>query len=77
MRIAVIGTGKIGGTLGRRWREAGYDVVYGTRGAAGERPGGVPQLPVADALDGADVVLLAVPGLARLRAHRPWLADVG
>ena len=31
MRIAVIGTGHIGGTLGRKWRAAGHDVVYGSR----------------------------------------------
>lgn len=29
MRIAVIGTGHIGGTLGGKWRAAGHDVVYG------------------------------------------------
>jgi 8-hydroxy-5-deazaflavin:NADPH oxidoreductase len=34
MRIAVIGTGNIGGTLGSRWREAGHDVVYGSPGAS-------------------------------------------
>ena len=31
MRIAVIGTGNIGRTLGGRWRAAGHDVVYGSR----------------------------------------------
>ena len=31
MRIAVIGTGHIGGTLGSKWRAAGHDVVYGAR----------------------------------------------
>ena len=28
MRIAVIGTGHIGGTLGQRWQAAGHAVVY-------------------------------------------------
>ncbi|HTS95237.1 MAG TPA: NAD(P)-binding domain-containing protein [Streptosporangiaceae bacterium] len=64
MKIAVIGTGKIGGTLGARWRAAGHDVVYGSRGAAGTGPGGAPVQAVGDALAGADVVLLAVPGRA-------------
>ncbi|HEY6279046.1 MAG TPA: NAD(P)-binding domain-containing protein [Streptosporangiaceae bacterium] len=64
MRIAVIGTGKIGGTLGQRWQAAGHDVVYGSRQGAGEGPGGGPARPAADAVAGADVVLLAVPGRA-------------
>ncbi|MGH3405271.1 MAG: NAD(P)-binding domain-containing protein, partial [Streptosporangiaceae bacterium] len=33
MRIAVIGTGNVGGALGQRWRGAGHDVVYGGRSA--------------------------------------------
>jgi predicted dinucleotide-binding enzyme len=62
MKIAVIGTGKIGGTLGGRWRAAGHDVVYGSRAGAGQGPDGAPLTAVGDALTGADVVLLAVPG---------------
>jgi hypothetical protein len=64
MKIAVIGTGNIGGTLGQRWIAAGHDVVYGSRAATGEGPGGAPQRSVGDALAGAEVVLLAVPGRA-------------
>jgi 8-hydroxy-5-deazaflavin:NADPH oxidoreductase len=62
MRIAVIGKGNIGGTLGSKWRAAGYDVVYGARDGSGEGPGGAPVLGLGAALDGAEVVLLAVPG---------------
>src|SRR5579862_2087067 len=62
MKIAVIGTGNIGGTLGRRWLAAGHDVVYGSRAGAGQGPGGGAQLPVADAIAGAEVVVLALPG---------------
>jgi hypothetical protein len=64
MKIAVIGTGNIGSTLGGRWRAAGHDVVYGSRSGSGEGPGGAPLTSVADALTGADVVVLAVPGPA-------------
>jgi 8-hydroxy-5-deazaflavin:NADPH oxidoreductase len=64
MRIAVIGAGNVGGTLGTRWSAAGQDVVYGTRGGSGEGPGGVPATGVAEAIAGADVVLLAIPGQA-------------
>jgi 8-hydroxy-5-deazaflavin:NADPH oxidoreductase len=34
MKIAVIGKGNIGGSLGSKWRAAGYDVVYGARDAS-------------------------------------------
>jgi 8-hydroxy-5-deazaflavin:NADPH oxidoreductase len=64
MKIAVIGTGNIGGTLGRRWIAAGHEVVYGSRAASGEGPGGAPQMTVGDALADAEVVVLAVPGRA-------------
>jgi hypothetical protein len=64
MRIAVIGKGNIGGTLGGRWTAAGHDVVYGTRGGSGEGPGGAPVRGIGEALEGAAVALLAVPGLA-------------
>jgi predicted dinucleotide-binding enzyme len=64
MKIAVIGTGHIGGTLGQRWHAAGHEVVYGSRAGSGAGPGGAPVMAVADALTGAEVVLLAVPGAA-------------
>ena len=64
MRIAVIGTGNIGGSLGTKWRAAGYDVTFGGRAAAADGPGGAPVVSIPDALAGADVVLLAVPGRA-------------
>jgi 8-hydroxy-5-deazaflavin:NADPH oxidoreductase len=68
MRIAVIGTGNIGGSLGERWRSAGHDVTYAARTVSADGPGGAPVLSVADALADAEVVLLAVPG--------PAVADV-
>jgi 8-hydroxy-5-deazaflavin:NADPH oxidoreductase len=64
MKIAVIGRGKIGGTLGSKWRAAGHEVVYGARHGSGQGPGGAPVRSVSDALKDADVVLLAVPGQA-------------
>ena len=64
MRIAVIGKGNIGGTLGSKWRAAGHDVVYGARDGSGQGPGGAPVRSIGDALEDAEVVLLAVPGQA-------------
>jgi 8-hydroxy-5-deazaflavin:NADPH oxidoreductase len=54
MRIAVLGTGDVGRTLGQALTGAGHDVAYGSRA-----PGSTPA-----ALDHADVVVLAVPGPA-------------
>jgi 8-hydroxy-5-deazaflavin:NADPH oxidoreductase len=64
MRIAVIGKGNIGGTLGSKWRAAGHDVVYGVRDGSGQGPGGAPVRSIGAALKDAEVVLLAVPGQA-------------
>ena len=59
MNIAVVGAGNIGRTLGRKWTAAGHHVVYGVR-----RPGEPDTETVANAVAGADVVMLAVPGAA-------------
>ena len=77
MKIAVIGTGRIGGTLGQRWRAAGHEVTYGSRAGSGTGPGGAPVLPVGEAITSAEVVLLAVPGsavAAAVAAHGAALA---
>src|ERR1700749_2666487 len=62
MRIAVIGKGNIGGSLGSKWIAAGHDVVYGARDGSGPGPGGAPVTSIGDAIEHADVVVLAVPG---------------
>ncbi len=67
MRIAVIGTGNIGGTLGRALARAGHQVTFGTRHAVGDEVSGdtgATAAGVAEALDVAQVVLLALPGPA-------------
>jgi 8-hydroxy-5-deazaflavin:NADPH oxidoreductase len=77
MKIAVIGTGHIGGTLGTRFGAAGYDVAFGASKPRDDGPDGMPVLAAGDALSGADVVLLAVPGQAVpdvLSTHRAALA---
>jgi 8-hydroxy-5-deazaflavin:NADPH oxidoreductase len=60
MRVAVIGAGRIGGTIGGRWEAAGHEVVYGLRDTAKKKGA----KPIADALRSADTVLLAIPGAA-------------
>jgi len=77
MKIAVIGKGKIGGTLGTKWLAAGHEVVYGARDGSGEGPGGAVVRSIGDALGDAEVVLLAVPGGAVtdvVNEHGPVLA---
>lgn len=72
MHIAVIGTGRIGGTLARRWVAAGHTIVLGLRHPGSER--GTELLaelgksatatdPAAAVRDG-EVILLAVPSAA-------------
>lgn len=34
MNISVIGTGNVGGALGKLWTAKGHNVMFGTRGAA-------------------------------------------
>jgi len=63
MRIAVIGTGNIGGTLGAKWRAAGHDVLYGSPNAPGTWPAGAPLRTVATPSAG--------PTWSRWRLRRP------
>jgi len=66
MKVAVIGTGNIGGTLGRAFARAGLDVRIGSRNPAAAASvagdSGARVVIVDEALDSADVVLIAVPG---------------
>jgi len=76
MKIAVIGTGSVGGTLGRRWAELGHDVRFGVRDLADAaakalvaRIKGTARLAsVRDATRDADVVVLATPYAANAAA---------
>jgi hypothetical protein len=67
MNIAVIGTGNIGTTLGAALARSGHQVVFGSRHPDDEVVGagdGTTVTEVATALEGADVVLVAIPGPA-------------
>ena len=52
VKIAVIGRGNVGGTLGRAWSDAGHDVTFGGR------------VDAPAAVGDAEVVVFAVPGSA-------------
>src|SRR5690242_11052676 len=68
LNVAVIGAGNIGGTLGRAFARGGHKVTFGVRdpAAAGAATAvadsGADVAPVAQALVGAEVVVLALPG---------------
>jgi 8-hydroxy-5-deazaflavin:NADPH oxidoreductase len=67
MKIAVIGTGFIGGILGRALAGAGHAVTFGSRHPEDDdvaRDSAASVTSVGDALDGAEAVILAVPGAA-------------
>jgi len=70
VRIAILGVGHVGSTLGRLWHAVGHDVTFAARDAArpqalaAELGARAHAASVADAVAGAEVVLLAVPGPA-------------
>jgi predicted dinucleotide-binding enzyme len=61
MRIAVLGSGRLGGTLASAWAQAGHQVVIGSRSGNRELDG-VAVLTIPDAARDADVVVNATPG---------------
>jgi predicted dinucleotide-binding enzyme len=67
MRIAIIGTGNVGGALARGWARAGREIVLGVRDPndAGVKAlmseTGAKALPPAEAAAGAPIVVLALP----------------
>ena len=68
MEIAVVGTGFMGGVLGGTLARSGNRVTFGSRHPEGEASdlsaGGALVASVAEAIAGADIVILAVPGAA-------------
>ncbi|MBV8929551.1 MAG: NAD(P)-binding domain-containing protein [Mycobacteriaceae bacterium] len=62
MKIAVIGAGSVGGTLGNAWGRRGHDVTYGVRSPNDEKYVALGDVTTNDrAAAGADVVVLATP----------------
>jgi 8-hydroxy-5-deazaflavin:NADPH oxidoreductase len=67
--VAIIGTGDMGDSLGPRFAELGYTVVYGSREPDGEKAQSVVELTGAtarattqrEAAQAGDIVILAVP----------------
>ena len=62
MKITIIGAGNVGQTLGSALRSKGHTVIYGSRDPASHTERNVRS--VAEALIGAEVVILATPWIA-------------
>jgi len=74
MKIAVIGTGNVGSTLGRRWANNGHRVVFCSRSPDSEKVTALVDAAgpnasaagVSEGVAGSDVVVLATPWPATL-----------
>ena len=85
MKIAVLGAGNIGGTMGKKWAAAGHEVFFGVRDETNPKvaallkdiSGKARAGSVANALAFGDVVLVAIPYdavAATVAAHTDRLA---
>jgi 8-hydroxy-5-deazaflavin:NADPH oxidoreductase len=63
MKLAIIGAGSVGATLGRAWQRRGHDVTYGVRNPDDAKYGSLDGEVTsnAKAVNGADVVVLCTP----------------
>jgi predicted dinucleotide-binding enzyme len=75
MKIAVIGAGSVGSTLGSAWRRLGHDVVYGVPQPDAGKYGSLDATVTTNrrAAQEADVVVLRTPW----QATRQAVADCG
>ncbi|HLY30969.1 MAG TPA: NAD(P)-binding domain-containing protein [Ktedonobacterales bacterium] len=72
LQIAVLGAGNIGGALGRKWGAAGHTIVFGLANPTGEKAQALKAdlgekaviKTIAEAIQGAEVVVFAIPGKA-------------
>ncbi len=67
MIIAIVGHGRVGGTLAQRWADRGHHVIVGTRKPADNRVDrltqhpGISSLPIPEAVRMSEVILVATP----------------
>jgi len=61
MRIAVIGAGQLGSALGTRLGSLGHTVLYGVRDPEDPKYAGLEVESLLEAVEGADIIVLAVP----------------
>jgi NADPH-dependent F420 reductase len=68
MKIGIIGTGDVGGTLGKSWRQRKHDVMFGVRNLQSQNVQRLAQIDknlifgnINDAMAFGDVILFAIP----------------
>lgn len=79
LTVSVVGTGRIGTTLARSFRDAGMDVTLASRATGSSSLEGFPVRPAGEALSGVDAVVTAIPGAAMgtfLTENAPALAGI-
>lgn len=72
MRLAIIGAGSVGGTLGRLLATRGHEITFGVRDPASPKVASILEqagssteaLPIPEAIAGSDTIVLAVPWAA-------------
>jgi predicted dinucleotide-binding enzyme len=70
MKIALIGSGKMGKALGGKWAMAGHDIVFGVREPERKGTARTPESPaipfetIADAISHSEAVVFVIPGAA-------------
>ncbi len=85
MKISVIGTGNIGGTLGSKWAMQGHEVVFGTRNPQSEKVqtllnkagNGATAVSVPESIGNAEVVVFAIPGGTMAETVQQLAAQLG
>lgn len=76
MKIAVIGTGNVGGALATQWAKSGHTIYLGVRdvhqfkGKELLAVPGISALPVEEAVRASEVILLATPAMAAVEVAR-------
>jgi predicted dinucleotide-binding enzyme len=67
MNIGILGSGNVGGTLGRRWSAAGHHVIFSSRDPQSAEmkklaaEAGAISASTAEAVQGSEVLLLSTP----------------
>jgi 8-hydroxy-5-deazaflavin:NADPH oxidoreductase len=65
MKIAIIGSGNVGGALARGWARAGHEITFGVRNKDEYKGGSLPEIanisvdPISDSVKKSDVIVLA------------------
>jgi predicted dinucleotide-binding enzyme len=66
MKISILGPGKIGGGLGRKWKAAGHEIIFGVRNPddpkyTALKSEGFKLVPLTEAMEASEIIAVAVP----------------